>query len=143
MASTRDNVGKMCGWHIAWDAATHARPQAFGTSGWRGYCGQSYLAFTRRELLMVMALLAVIAMLLFSIIGSDDCGNRELANRAVCAVNVRQLIQSMIIYAQSNHNEFPAASGPTGGTYANNPHITSLDTAATPRKPQPWPLAPA
>lgn len=97
------------------------------------YARQRCAAFTRSELLIVAVLIVVIVLLFFSSINVNIGNNRELANRAVCAENVRSLVQSMIIYAQDNHNEFPAALGPTGGTYANKPDITSLDTAATPK----------
>ena len=45
----------------------------------------------------------------------------ELANRAVCSANVRGIIQSMVIYAQTNGNIFPLVMPPLKGHYENSP----------------------
>ncbi len=46
---------------------------------------------------------------------------RELADRAVCMANVRGIIQSMLIYAQSNQGTFPLTPGDGQTAYENVP----------------------
>ncbi len=110
---------------------------------------RSFAGFTRFDLVALTA--SVFATALIFLILLPSMGPGGLANRAVCSVNIRSLIQSMIMYAQDNNNQFPAvsgnattintsgnqmfpaASGPTGNTYANKPGITTLDTAPTPQ----------
>ena len=45
----------------------------------------------------------------------------ELSNRAVCSADIRGIIQSMIIYAESNNGRLPCTPGPDGTTYSNAP----------------------
>ncbi len=45
----------------------------------------------------------------------------ELSNRAVCSSNIRGIIQSMVIYAQSNANLFPLVMPPLKNHYENSP----------------------
>ena len=68
------------------------------------------------ELLVVITIIAMfIAILLPSLARA-----RELANRAVCSANERGILQSMIVYAQSNKSCFPSVIGPSSGVYQNN-----------------------
>ncbi len=63
--------------------------------------------FTLIELLVVISIIA----LLIAILLPSLARAKELANRAVCSANVRGIIQSMYIYAQSNQSDFPATQG--------------------------------
>ncbi|MGC8541303.1 MAG: type II secretion system protein [Phycisphaerae bacterium] len=67
--------------------------------------------FTLIELLVVISIIA----LLIAILLPSLARAKELANRAVCSANIRGIIQSCYIYAQSNNSQFPATmSAPTG-----------------------------
>ena len=60
--------------------------------------------FTLIELLVVISIIA----LLIAILLPSLARAKELANRAVCSANIRGIIQSCYIYAQSNNSQFPA-----------------------------------
>jgi len=68
--------------------------------------------FTLIELLVVISIIA----LLIAILLPSLARAKELANRAVCSANVRGIIQSCYIYAQSNNSQFPATMAPQTGT---------------------------
>ena len=68
--------------------------------------------FTLIELLVVISIIA----LLIAILLPSLARAKELANRAVCSANVRGIIQSCYIYAQSNNSQFPATPSYTGTT---------------------------
>lgn len=68
--------------------------------------------FTLIELLVVISIIA----LLIAILLPSLARAKELANRAVCSANVRGIIQSCYIYAQSNNSQFPATLAPQTGT---------------------------
>ena len=68
--------------------------------------------FTLIELLVVISIIA----LLIAILLPSLARAKELANRAVCSANIRGIIQSCYIYAQSNNSQFPATLAPTTGT---------------------------
>ncbi len=72
--------------------------------------------FTLIELLVVISIIA----LLIAILLPSLAKAKELANRAVCSANVRGIIQSMVIYAQSNESQFPSVVPPASTTYQNN-----------------------
>ena len=74
--------------------------------------------FTLIELLVVISIIA----LLIAILLPSLARAKELANRAVCSANVRSIIQSMVIYAQSNGNIFPCTP----------PNSTASDYLAAP-----------
>jgi len=73
--------------------------------------------FTLIELLVVISIIA----LLIAILLPSLAKAKELANRVACSANIRSVIQSMTIYAQSNGGAFPCVPGPTSssGTYEN------------------------
>ena len=73
--------------------------------------------FTLIELLVVISIIALLIAILLPALARA----KELANRAVCSANVRSLVQSMVIYAQSNKSIFPCTPGNTGNTYTNQP----------------------
>ncbi len=72
--------------------------------------------FTLIELLVVISIIALLIAILLPSLGRA----RELANRSVCSANERSILQSMIIYAQSDNNYFPTVVGPAATTYQNN-----------------------
>ena len=75
--------------------------------------------FTLIELLVVISIVAILISILLPALAMA----RELADRAVCMANVRGIIQSMTIYAQSNNGFFPAQAcrgGGPPGTWVNN-----------------------
>ena len=79
----------------------------------RSTAGKS--GFTLIELLVVISIIA----LLIAILLPSLARSKELANRAVCSANVRSIVQSMVIYAQSNDSQFPTVAAPVGTTYIN------------------------
>ncbi len=84
-----------------------------------------YRGFTLIELLVVISIIALLIAILLPALAKA----RELANRAVCSVNVRSLIQSMIIYAQDNSQMFPTTLGTTGASYTNAANLTSTSSS--------------
>jgi prepilin-type N-terminal cleavage/methylation domain-containing protein len=87
-------------------------------------------AFTLIELLVVISIIA----LLISILLPSLARAKELADRAVCSANIRSIIQSMTIYAQSSANVFPCNCGPEdqNGEYLNNANYpASVGTTST------------
>ncbi len=72
--------------------------------------------FTLIELLVVISIIA----LLIAILLPSLAKAKELANRAVCSANVRGIIQSMVVYAQSNEDQFPTVVTPaSSASYVN------------------------
>ncbi|MGC9261485.1 MAG: type II secretion system protein [Phycisphaerae bacterium] len=86
--------------------------------------------FTLIELLVVIAIIG----LLIAILLPSLARAKETANRAVCSVNIRGIVQSMTIYAQSNRKTFPATAGSINGSYSNDaePPIGITPTLYTP-----------
>lgn len=68
--------------------------------------------FTLTELLVVIAVIAILAAMLMPAIGLV----RASAQRAVCAGNVRQLAMGVIAYAEEEHGVLPPAGIRDGGT---------------------------
>ena len=90
--------------------------------------------FTLIELLVVISIIA----LLIAILLPSLARAKELANRAVCSANVRGIIQSCYIYAQSNNSQFPATLAPQGGTTS-----LTITPGGQPQSPVTAPAAPA
>ncbi len=82
--------------------------------------------FTRTEFVTVLLLLPLAAFLVIVAMSSVSCGcmSVEKTNRLVCAANIRGIIQAMEIYAQSNHNTFPAVKPLPSGRFINGVDIT-------------------
>lgn len=64
--------------------------------------------FTLIELLVVIAIIAMLMAILMPALGRV----KRLAQRIVCASNLRGLGQACLIYSQENDEEFPEAGGP-------------------------------
>ena len=58
---------------------------------------------TLAEEVVVVIALGILLLIAFAMVASPF-GQRSLSGRAICSVNIRSLIQSMIIYAQDNNN---------------------------------------
>jgi prepilin-type N-terminal cleavage/methylation domain-containing protein len=82
--------------------------------------------FTLVELLVVVAIIALLLGILLPALNRA----REIANRAVCGANVRGVLQSMLIYAQTSNDRFPIA-----GTGQNEGNVRGfiVTTTATQR----------
>ncbi len=74
-------------------------------------------AFTLIELLVVISIIALLIAILLPALARA----KELANRVVCASNVRSIVQSMVIYAQSNKGIFPETPGLPHAAFRNFP----------------------
>jgi len=81
---------------------------------------------TRLELIVVLVAAGLLTILIPRL-----AAPMELSNRAVCSANLRGIIQSMIIYAQSNNGQLPCTPGPDGSTYSNAPQAP-MDMPAVP-----------
>ena len=73
--------------------------------------------FSRSEGLAVAVCLGLLTAMSVPLLGLARQRNR----RALCAENIRGIVQSMYIYAQSNRSIFPATPGPMGKFYSNCP----------------------
>ena len=82
--------------------------------------------FTLIELLVVISIIA----LLIAILLPSLARAKELANRAVCSANVRSIIQSMVVYAQTNGNTFPCVPGNSAAGVYTNPITPVADASA-------------
>ncbi len=76
---------------------------------------------TRLELIVLLAA----GFITIALLKPTICVVCELPNRAVCSANIRGIIQSMYIYAQSNNGRFPCTPGPNGVAYSNAPQYPS------------------
>lgn len=92
--------------------------------------------FTLVELLVVISIIALLIALLLPALARA----KELANRSVCASNIDSIVQSMVVYAQSNLNQFPSVPGSGYGQYvnANWGYTTGPSTATPPQAIAAW-----
>ena len=67
-------------------------------------------AFTLVELLVVIAVVAILAALLLPVISSA----KESARHAVCVSNLRQIVLATLVYAEEHDDSFPAQPGGDG-----------------------------
>jgi len=88
--------------------------------------------FTLIELLVVISIIA----LLIAILLPSLARAKELANRAVCSANIRGIIQSCYIYAQSNNSQFPATESAATGSLVLNKGGAPGGPSVTPASPQ-------
>lgn len=72
-------------------------------------------AFTLVELLAVLAIIGVLAGLIYSLVGST----RDKAKGAKCASNLRQIGIAMQVYAIDHKGRFPAAYNSAEGAWSN------------------------
>lgn len=87
--------------------------------------GLKWPAFSAADMLMAIAMMLVLMAVLIPEIRQAN----GVANRAVCAGNLRGIIQAEIVYAQANSSQFSLTPGPIGKTYCNQPRFPSGWTA--------------
>lgn len=80
-------------------------------------------SFTLIELLVVIAIIGILASLLIPALGTA----REKANQANCMSNLRNIGQSLLIYAESYDGRLPA----TGASRAGNPDNDDNNTVVS------------
>lgn len=71
-------------------------------------------AFTLIELLVVVAILGIVAAMLFAVVGNA----KEKARRVACANNLRQVNAALQMYCDDSRDVTPIASGPNDPTYS-------------------------
>ncbi len=76
-----------------------------------------FLGMTRLEAAMLVIVAAILAAILGPALSRLD-GNGGLPRRAICSANIRGIIQSMVIYAQSYNGCLPSVK-PAGATFVN------------------------
>jgi len=79
--------------------------------------------FTLIELLVVIAIIAILAAILFPVFAQA----REMARKASCQSNEKQILTSMLMYIQDYDSHFPPTrnddwSGPDAGYTSNSPY---------------------
>jgi len=77
--------------------------------------------FTRTDFLVSLAAIGIIILLIMMLFPGGPV-SREIPNRTLCSANIRVILSSMAIYAQSNNGNFPCVSGPVtpDGRYGNS-----------------------
>ncbi len=94
-------------------------------------------AFTLIELLVVVAVISVLAGLLFPVFARA----REKARQAACASNLRQIGLAVMMYAQDNDDRFPYGADPTD-LYGASFILTPYEAQVMAMPPLTVPLAP-
>ncbi|MCQ2352835.1 MAG: type II secretion system GspH family protein [Victivallaceae bacterium] len=84
-------------------------------------------SFTLIELLVVIAIIGILASLLIPALGTA----REKANQANCMSNLRNIGQSLLIYADSYGGSLPAKGGAKGNPDVDNYTAMELDDPKT------------
>lgn len=85
---------------------------------------RSAAAFTLVELLVVVAIIALLMTMLLPVLGHGQ----ELARRAVCTNNLRQMVIAALLYASENRERFPPSTRDTGTEHASWIHSTLYET---------------
>src|SRR5436305_3763975 len=92
-------------------------------------------AFTLIELLMVIAIIAILAAILFPVFAQA----RERARLTTCLSNMRQIGTSLTMYVQDYDETYPYIRFKNDATYvwrnAIRPYLKSLDVLACPSNP--------
>ncbi len=84
-------------------------------------------SFTLIELLVVIAIIGILASLLIPALGTA----KEKANQTNCMSNLRNIGQSLLIYAENYGGSLPAQGGMKGNPDIDNPTTTELSDAKT------------
>jgi len=79
-------------------------------------------AFTLMELLVCLAIISVLAGLVFPVVARA----REKARQTGCLSNVRQIAAGILLYVQDYDETFPAATNISAGVNSQFPHLRSL-----------------
>lgn len=74
---------------------------------------QNALAFTVVELLIVIAIIAILAALLFPVLGKA----KSYAQRTACLNNLEQINHAIQLYAGDNHDLLPMIANPTDNAF--------------------------
>jgi prepilin-type N-terminal cleavage/methylation domain-containing protein/prepilin-type processing-associated H-X9-DG protein len=91
--------------------------------------------FTLIEMLVVIAILAVVAAIVFPVLSRA----REKSRQSICAANVRQICQSMLMYAQDNDETLPSCDTNDGKSWSDliQPYAHSRAILNCPNSPFP------
>jgi len=89
-----------------------------------GRCFSTAAGFTLVELLVVVAIIALLIAILLPSLGRV----RELATRAVCASNQRQIALTTLTYATEYRGRFPSTTRDNGFEHASWIHSTVYET---------------
>ena len=86
--------------------------------------------FTLIEILVVLAIILLLAGLLFPVFSSA----RENARTTACASNLKQIGQAMTLYLQDNGQRYPLSTQPPGCTWVDSiyPYIKSTQVFSCP-----------
>ncbi len=87
-------------------------------------CIAAHYGFTLLELLIVIAILALLAALLIPVFSQV----REKARQTTCLANARQLGSAILMYTQDYDEVLPAATNITAGINTQFPHLRTVLT---------------
>lgn len=90
-------------------------------------CLDLYSGFTLIELLVVIAIIAVLAAILFPVLATA----KESGRNARCALQLKQLVQAVISYADDNNGHYVPAACDIAGSNLHRWHGTRLSTSSS------------